>query len=128
MEGRKLLQERNQVLLEPKNERQSYVNELQGTFVINPCPNHSATHDGHMHEATHIDLNLKLAICDECAIKATQKKAHEVVNLHKIVNESRCVLVNLESQIEELVKDNRSAQTRGGSLVQMISTKKQRFK
>lgn len=81
-----------------------------------------------MHEATHIDLNLKIAICDECAIKATQKKAHEVVNLHKIVNESRCVLVNLESQIEELVKDNRSAQTRGGSLVQMISTKKQRFK
>ncbi|CDW71550.1 kelch motif family protein [Stylonychia lemnae] len=96
--------------------------------VINPCPFHpiNSLEDDQV-EATHICVDEKLALCDECAIMHAKKKNHQILNMQTCVNETRVVLNSVESQIKEIIKDKQSAVSRGKNVVKMLDTKKQRF-
>jgi hypothetical protein len=57
---------------------------IEEDFVINPCPYHNyeggASYAANR-EATHICIDDKMAICDDCAITHSQMKYHKIINL-----------------------------------------------
>lgn len=51
-------------------------------IIVNPCPFHATdTIYEDKREATHICLDEKLAICDDCAIIHAKKKNHKILNV-----------------------------------------------
>eukprot|EP00347_Sterkiella_histriomuscorum_P013022 403366312 len=103
------------------------VNQNQET-IINPCPFHTIdTISDDYIEATHLCIDEKLALCDQCAIQHSKKKNHQILNLQNCVNETRVVLSQVEGQIKEIIKDKQSAVSRGKNVVKMLETKKQRY-
>jgi hypothetical protein len=100
-------------------------------LIVNPCPNHPLLKNGRAdnREAFWLCLTEHIAICDECCEKHRKKfKKHTILDLRTCINESRSVLCNLETQINELITDNETQVARGHSLLQLIEARKKRYR
>lgn len=70
-------------------------------------------------------------LCGECAEKHKKSKhtrGHTLIDLRMCVNESRSVLSNLELEVIELIKDTETNSIRGKTLIEMIETRKARYR
>ncbi len=55
-------------------------------------------------------------------------KGHALIDLRSCINESRFVLSNLELEVEALIKDTETNAIRGKTLIEMIESRKARYR
>lgn len=98
------------------------------------CPHHANPPPNSLkeaREATWFCIETQEQFCGECAEKHRKSKltrGHTLIDLRMCVNESRSVLSNLELEVMELIKDTETNAVRGKTLIEMIESRKARYR
>ena len=64
--------------------------------MTNPCPAH------YMNEIVYLDKTTRVGVCGECAPNLEQLR-HELLPIDTVIDEVRGVLLNLESNMRDLI-------------------------